>query len=73
MNIVIKNSNNNILLKKGKKNFGTLPKTHCSRLGLNLRPSIFLPTYLTTSHALTISAIRLFVYFDVFLCIYSEV
>ena len=29
-----------------KKNFGTVPKTHCSRLGLNLRPSSFLPTYL---------------------------
>ena len=48
-NIVIKNSNNNILLKKRKKKiFGTVPKTHCSRLGLNLRPSSFLPTYLTT-------------------------
>ena len=66
MNIVIKNSNNNILLKKKEtKNSGTVPKTHCSRLGLNLRPSSFLPTYLTTEHALTISAIRLFVYTDV--------
>ena len=49
MNIVIKNSNNNILLKKRKKKFfETVSKTHCSRLGLNLRPSSFLPTYLTT-------------------------
>ena len=50
MNIVIKNSNNNnnILLKKNEnKNFGNVPKTHCSRLDLNLRPSSFLPTYLT--------------------------
>ena len=47
MNLVIKNSNNNILLKKKKKNFGTVPKTHCSRLDLNLRPSSFLPTYLS--------------------------
>ena len=48
MSIVIKNINNNILLKKKKKNFGTVLKTHCSRLDLNLRPSSFLPTYVTT-------------------------
>ena len=50
MNIVIKSSNNyNIFLKKKeKKNFGTAPKTHCSKLDLNLRPSSFLPTYLIT-------------------------
>ena len=43
MNIVIKNSKNNILFKKKeKKDFWTVPKTHCSRLGLNLRPSSFL-------------------------------
>ena len=47
MNLVIKNSNNNILLKKKEKNFETVPKTHCSRLDLNLRPSSFLPTYLS--------------------------
>ena len=45
MQIVIKNSNNNILLKKRKKN-SRPSQTHCSRLGLNLRPSSFLPTYL---------------------------
>ena len=40
MNIVIKNINNNILLKKREKKFGTVPKTHWSRLGLNLtRPN----------------------------------
>ena len=48
MYIVIKNSNNIILLKKREKKFGSVPKTHCSRLDLNLRPSSFLPTYLTT-------------------------
>ena len=48
MKIVINNSNNNkLLLKKGKK-ISRLSQTHCSRLGLNLRPSSFLPTYLPT-------------------------
>ena len=46
MKIVIKNSNNNILLKKRKKKISRLSQTHCSRLGLNLWPSSFLPTYL---------------------------
>ena len=46
MKIVIKNSNNNMLLKKRKKKISRLSQTHCSRLGLNLRPSSFLPTYL---------------------------
>ena len=46
MKIVIKNSNNNILLKKTKTKISRLSQTHCSRLGLNLRPSNFLPTYL---------------------------
>ena len=44
MNIVIENNNNNILSKKKEtKNFGTVLKTHCSRLDLNLRPSSSLP------------------------------
>ena len=44
MNIFIKNSNNNILLKKRqRKDFWAVPKSHSSiRLGLNLRPSSFL-------------------------------
>ena len=53
MNIIIKNSNNNILLKKGKKRFLGCPKViHSPRLVLNLGPSSFL----------TISAIRLLMY-----------
>ena len=46
MNIVIKDSNNNILLKKKEKKISRLSQTHCSRLGSNLRLSSFLPTYL---------------------------
>ena len=44
MNIVIKNSNNNILLKKGKKNFETVPDT---LFQTGFEPATFeFPTYL---------------------------
>ena len=72
--IVIKNIY--IMLKKIKKGFLALVlKSHCAGLGLYLGPLAFLPTYctyLTTYHAVRISAIRLLVRYHVFYCVYSQ-
>ena len=46
--ILIKNSDSNILFKKKKNVLPTVPKSLWSRLGLNLEPSSFVPTSLTT-------------------------
>ena len=73
MNIIIENNNNNILLKKRKKKFRDCPKDTLFQTGFEAATFEF-PTYITNylTRPITISAIRLFVYSDVFECIYSE-
>ena len=62
MKIVIKNSNNNILLKKRKKNFETVPDTFFQT---GFEPATFefptyLPNYLTRPNDLGYPTIRVF-------------